>query len=136
MIPTALKEKLSKLHCYPVGAQVVSNALEGLPQIDDMRLWFSSYPKSSLVMSAKYTFPATGPMPRWMGNSRYGSPRWDINVYAVPRDISFSVKTQLKQHGLLLLRDWLGKERTETWLEATHRIELHYDPALDSITTA
>lgn len=136
VIPTALKAKLSKSHCHPVGAQVVSTALDGVPQFDNLEIWFSRFPKSTLVMSACYTFPSTGlSTPNWMVIPRYGSPRWDIKVYAVPKNVNFQVKTLLKQSGLPLIREWLTENRTETWLEKSHRFELHYDSTSDELTS-
>ena len=132
MIPTALKAKLPKIHAYPVGAKLVSEALFDLAQYQNLRIWFSRYPKSSLVMSVTYEIPAD--TSHLLCRPRYLLPRWDIWVYAVPREISASVKSHLKSTGLASVREWLAMDRTETWLQSSHRIDLDFNQNLDVLT--
>ena len=41
LIPTAAKDKLPKGFTYPLGAEAISTALEGIPALEDSRIWFS-----------------------------------------------------------------------------------------------
>ena len=133
-IPTASKDKLPKIHAYPVGAQLVSESLSDIPQYENLRIWFSRYPKSSLVMSVTYTIPED--TSHLLCSPRYLLPRWDVWVYAVPRDLNASVKSHLKSTGLASVREWLAMERAETWLQSSHRISLNYNRELDVLTVA
>jgi hypothetical protein len=40
MVPTARKEKLPKGFSYPLGAQAICEALEGIPQFGNAKFWF------------------------------------------------------------------------------------------------
>lgn len=135
VIPTALKAKLGKAHAYPVGAMAVSVKLHGVPQYDDLRAWFSQPAHApSLVLAARYTFPGNDfSLPLSLRSSLYSHPQWDITVYAVPREVSYKVKGHLNQSGLVWVRDWLATKRTETWLQTSQRLEIHYDSELDAL---
>jgi hypothetical protein len=134
LIPTALKAKLPKIHAYPVGAGTVSEGLLGVPQYDNLRVWFSRYPKSSLIMNVSYTVPAD--TSHRLCDPRYLAPRWDIHVYAVPREHNATIKSHLTSTGLIHVRDWLCTDRTETWLQSSHQLSLHYDYELDALIQA
>jgi len=125
LIPTARKDKLPKLHAYPIGAQIVSEALADVPQYENLRLWFSRYPKSSLVMKARYTVPAD--TSQLLNSPRYLTTRWDINIYAVPRERNAAIKSHLKSVGLASICEWLATIRTETWLQKSQRFTIRYD---------
>ena len=131
LIPTGLKDKLPKLYCYPTGAQIVSEALVDVPQYDNLRIWFSYWPKSSTVIYVTYN--VTVNEPRLLNRPRYLSPRWDVHVYAVPRELNAIVKTHLKAEGLVRVREWLATPRTETWLQESQRLTIRYDAGADAL---
>jgi len=41
LIPTVRKERLPKGFSYPLGAEAISGALDGIPQFDSAKFWFS-----------------------------------------------------------------------------------------------
>ena len=41
LIPTTFKEKLPRTLAYPVGAQILTDALAETPQLEELTLWFS-----------------------------------------------------------------------------------------------
>ena len=131
VIPTALKAKLPKVHSFPIGAQAISNALEGVPQFDNLQLWFSRHSRSDLVLAVRYAVPEnTLSTPRFLSATRHSLPRWDIYVYAVSRELKSEISEHIQGAGLQAIRNWLTAERTETWLQVPQRFELHYDSNL------
>jgi len=40
LIPTALKDKLPKGFSYPLGAEAICGALDGIPHFDNAKFWF------------------------------------------------------------------------------------------------
>lgn len=134
MIPTKTRNKLPGFLAYPVGAKVVTDALTTVPQIEELELWFihnrygepevdrrrlvvaTRYSKYNLGVSASHAMEESG---------LYG-PKWEVWVYAVPRQLNATIRTALFDHGLKLIRDWLSQPRTELWLTTSHRCELWY----------
>lgn len=136
VIPTVTKEKLPALLAYPVGAQLVTDALSSVPQVDDLELWFTSnrYGESEvdgkrLVFAARYQKYNLGrSASRALDESGFYGPKWDVWVYAVPKQLNSSIRSSLTEDGFEFIRDWFSQPRTKLWLSTSHECRLWYSP--------
>ncbi len=144
MIPTEAKQKLPRFLAYPLGAQAISDAIVGVPQYDRLSLWFSrhDYEPSDvngkpITIASRYTRYDVGvSISRDLMERGVYDPRWDVTIYAVPKQLNSRIRHALRAHGLNLLRDWLMEPRTETWLSTSHSLTLCYCPDTDVIVSA
>ena len=125
LIRTRLKEKLPKGFSYPVGAEMISTALEGIPHFQELsirfswkdRFWASKY-NASVRAAGKLTMISVN---FWR--------EWVISVHAVPSQHRNSAQVQL---GTLL--PVLANQLRAAPTEATHcRWEASYDLASSTL---
>jgi hypothetical protein len=111
IIPTRYKAKIGKELSYPLGAEVLSRALAGLPMFAHLSIWFgsgSSTPRKictetqNRVVSVAYSCTRSFTM-------SFG-PSWTIRVTAVPRETRAQIKEMLLESGLEQIRTWLEKK--------------------------
>lgn len=134
MIPTKTRNKLPRFLCYPVGAKVVTDALTTVPQIEQLELWFiqnkygeSEVDRRRLVVSARFSKHNLGvSASHAMDELGLYGPKWDVWIYAVPKELNATIRSALVGHGFGLIRDWLSQRRTELWRTTSHRCELWY----------
>ncbi len=115
LIPTTHRGKISRQLCYPVGAEMISEALRGVPHFERLSLWFRAADRDSLGTPAKLCAAAKRdePLPvlkaSYITSSRlYGEERWRLEVYAVPREDRAAVRRALMDEGLPQVRAWLS----------------------------
>jgi hypothetical protein len=107
ILPTISRAPVWKLTGYPIGAELISEALSGVPHYNDIDLWFSEYRQKSIL--------AGMPLPILVAQYSYyrkhshimGSKPIRISIYAVPRTLKKVVRAQLHEKGLAKLRQWL-----------------------------
>jgi hypothetical protein len=97
IFPTSSRSKHSKEVSYPIGAEALSKALDGVPQHDRIVCdFYGGRPHDDgkpqiYVLNARYVF----------------DPRWTISVYAVPRQLRGEIKLLLLEQGLPeIIRPW------------------------------
>ena len=87
LIPTAAKEKLPKGFTYPLGAKAISTALEGIPALEDSRIWFSRQDEY-LAQAWRQKIASLGEVTLLkVEKAHFGGGR-EIRVYAVPSEYS------------------------------------------------
>ncbi len=94
LIPTASKDRLPEGFTYPWGAQAISTALEGVPGLEEARLWFSwrdefwaSEWRQKIAELGEITLLEVGPS--YLGEGQ------DVRAYAVPSDYSMAARERL-----------------------------------------
>ena len=115
ILPTGSRAKHSQAVSYPIGAEALSQALNGVPQYDQITCDFygggqHDHGKPQLyVLSVHYRKQA-----QRFSYSRsaidHGAfdPQWKITVFAVPRQLRGAIKLLLLEQGLPdLVRQWL-----------------------------
>jgi hypothetical protein len=137
LIPTTSKSKISPMLAYPVGAQSISQALASVPQFEQMELVFTDnrykvadalgnlpilagrYIKHNLGLSASHSMDESG---------SYG-PKWEVQIYTVPKQHSTTIRQAVADQGFGLLNDWLCEKRSNFWLTKSHQVLLWYSMA-------
>ena len=98
MIKTSYKEKLPQGMSYPVGAEIVSNALAGVPQYEELQIsfWFrDEYWASSYTRKIKGKGEITVLEVSHSSFSRYAFDKWQIHINSVPSTYKKQVSEQL-----------------------------------------
>jgi hypothetical protein len=105
LIPTRYKQRLPERFSYPVGAELLSQHLAGLPQFADLSVCFSDRPtwraskfQQMLADGSPYEIVTASAEP-----SAY------IYVYPVQRHLRHPARCALVSHGLPALRAWLAE---------------------------
>lgn len=106
LIPTRSKEKLPKGFSYPVGAEILSSALNSVPQYDEMELqftwkdvyWASEYQKKLKSLGKIRVLEA---------NYSIVFDEWVLRICSVPSVHNKVVKLLLQEGPLGRLRDAL-----------------------------
>lgn len=94
MIKTSRKEKLPKGFSYPLGAEAISAALDGIPQFDNTELWFS-WRDEFWVSRWRKRLEEHGPIVLLrVAYSEYFR-HWDVRVYSVPSEHTVFAREQL-----------------------------------------
>jgi hypothetical protein len=116
IFPTASRSKHSHLVSYPVGAEILSRGLDGVPQHSEFTCTFSA---SSLqrdlgkeliyVMSVGYTKRARSHFDGGDSAARgVYDPRWEIWIFTVPLTYRSEIKQALVETGLpSMIKPWL-----------------------------
>lgn len=97
-IPTAYKEKVPKGFTYPVGAEVISHALLGVPQFSMMKLSFS-WKDTFWASEHKARVGSAGALKVievWFSARAQLDSDWKLSVHAVPSTDSQHVRELLE----------------------------------------
>ncbi len=118
-IPTQGKARLPAHFSYPVGAEIVSSMLSGVPQFDRISLSFSKFgaarrrssaPPFQVVRVGHYrSGPGYGNYPVVDG--------WYIDVFAVPSELRKKIGELLLASAKDVICQWLEKARPQIWYE-------------------
>jgi hypothetical protein len=113
VIPTLYRTRLSREFSYPVGAEILSEALAGVPNFSDFRICFSD-----VVSAWKSKFQqmlATG-VDYEIIRARLWSP-FEIFVYPVQRGLKHPAHEALVSNGLPKMREWMSREGSPSSLK-------------------
>jgi hypothetical protein len=130
LIPKTFKAKLSQTMTYPIGAEVVSEALVGVPQFEKLMISFTppNFGSASIFQDARkqnqsykifevsmhhHLKNLTSPK-RFIEEGFYNE-NWEIHIYAVPRELKAIAKQLLLNEALPKAKEWCEKPRTEMW---------------------
>jgi hypothetical protein len=114
IFPTSSRSKHSKEVSYPIGAEALSKALDGVPQHDRIVCdFYGGRPHDDgkpqiYVLNARYEKQARRFSDSGSALERgVFDPRWTISVYAVPRQLRGEIKLLLLEQGLPeIVRPW------------------------------
>jgi hypothetical protein len=140
--PTRMREKPGGGLSHPVGAELISNALVGVPQFGELSIWFHREPGNSLGL-----FTPGWALRRLQGssaNSLLGfaeclvcswtaSSGWGLTIRPVPRAERRDFTEMISDTILPALRRWLAVTRPDTWFEGQHVFQAGVNPERDLI---
>ena len=132
-IKTRYRRPIPKGLSYPVGAEAISSALDGVPQFDELSFafWCASPSQSLKVPSDTETFvevlrASFSKISPGATGSNHGvelgwySEKWALEVYPVPSESKARVREGLLKSGLPGIRTWLMTPRDQTWRYGRH----------------
>ena len=123
LIPTAHKGRLPKGQSHPLGAEIVSDALRGVPLWSELDLRFNAIQKHGLGLFV----PGGGGSLRGRTGRQllsflevmycgfWGSGVWTIGTFPVRSSDRDPIRKILTTLALPRLREWLSEDRPETW---------------------
>jgi hypothetical protein len=117
-----LQVKISSRFSYPLGAELISSALEGVPQA--LQFSISFYPKYERLKHRGDTYEILSV--GYSGTQSY-QPGWNITVRPVPRHLKQTVREALKKEFLPRIRAWLEMHATLSSRYGTHSISVLLD---------
>jgi len=129
LIATRMREKPGEGRSHPVGAELISSALQGVPQFGELSIWFHREPGRSLGL-----FTPGWALRRLQGSaargllgfteflaSEWSSPSgWSITVRPVQQSERRDFLELTSSVALPALRRWLAAARPDTWFEGQH----------------
>lgn len=119
LIPTRFKSKIAHTHSYPIGAEVISRALAGVPEFDRFELTFWDYKFQPLATSyevLKIAYLKRGSLhsaSREMLERRDFDSKWSIMIKPVSRGQRHAIQTHLLERRLPFARQWLIENATK-----------------------
>lgn len=136
IFPTLHRDKHSKLVAFPVGAEVLSRLLEGVPQHALMTCSF--YAGNPQRNQGKPIIQVLHLMYRKQGRSFFDSrtagergvfdPRWSVTVFSVPQHLRHEIRTALIDTELEeTVRPWLLEHHHLTGKTGEYALVLEYD---------
>lgn len=105
LIPTTSKQRLPQGFSYPVGAELLSEHLAGLPQFADLRVCFSGSPT---WQASKFQQTLADGSPYEIVTAA-AEPSESIYVYPVRSPLRPAARRALVSRGLPALRAWLAE---------------------------
>lgn len=136
IFPTASRARHSKLVAFPVGAELLSRALDGVPQHGALSctFWAGTLQRDTggevlHVLSASYTKRARHHNDAGdAGSLGVFDPRWEIWVHAVPVAMKSEIRKALVEIGLPeRIRPWLIAQATITGRTGNAAITLEFN---------
>jgi hypothetical protein len=139
MIATTFKSKIPQTHSYPVGAELLTESLSSVPQLELLTLnfyglWAKDRSNLQPVLRVNHIN---------IRESQYSSKKlvaqgfykdtWEIVVYPVLREYKGEIKRLLLDEGLSKVKDWLTAPRSSTWLEGRRTLSLVFDEVSQSL---
>ena len=150
MIPTTFKSNISKELSFPIGAEQINAALEGVSQYEGLSIRFSRHydqtPSQTRdildngellrVVEAEYRDAIQClDESRAIVNENGYEKVWRLRVYPVPRDRKKAVRELLLETGLARIRAWLEKPWSQVWRDGQHSCSLEVQSAEKGGTT-
>lgn len=137
LIPTRYKENLPKDISYPIGAELISQILFGIPQYNDINLsfffWGGAEYQRILEADILYFFEASySKSDKSVSNTKkreeteWVKPKWEIYVSPVPSKIWRAVKEVCINEGLPMVKEWFIQDRPDNWYYGRKKIKLSY----------
>jgi hypothetical protein len=126
-IPTTSKTKMPQGWSYPVGAEAISDSLQGILQFEFISLrflwsnptshWARQHDQSTMgLVTASYR-PPSGPYPL----------NWEIDVHGIPTEMKAKLKDEIITEVLPKVRSWMTAQRTAVWQSKSHYWTAQFD---------
>lgn len=145
MIPTRSRSKLPGHLSYPIGAEVISEALHGMPHVESMTVAFRKqavWPGSEFrrllsarlpytILTGKYQ-PAHKPGltgSDHMVQAGWYDEAWSLEVYPVHVELRPVAARLLRDVGSPAIATWLKSSAKPGWAMSWRQIELVFSPA-------
>jgi len=121
--PTRHKDVLPKGWSYPIGAELLTASLDGVPGALNQPLWFSA---RSDFRTKRFQATRSANKPYEILRASYGRgqifgdqriPLWQVDIYAVPSGLRSVARAALVVRGMAELRQWLLLPRTDVALD-------------------
>ena len=106
LIPTRYKIRLSREFSYPVGAEVLSMHLGGVPHFSEFQICFSDVVSAWKSKFQRIIAEGAG---YEILTARFWSP-FEIYVYPVLRNLKHGAQEALVSNGLPALRNWILRQ--------------------------
>ncbi|WP_019503150.1 hypothetical protein [Pseudanabaena sp. PCC 6802] len=120
LIRTGVRDKLAKGLSYPVGAEIISSALAGVPQFDELWISFDKARWRSIQRNERGDFF----MQAFVVVLNFNSGGAYLSLSAVPSEFRKIVKQSIINYGLPEVKAWLTVERPKTWFEGFRKFEV------------
>lgn len=136
IFPTKWRSKHSKLVAFPVGAENLSRALDGVPQHGEIACVFSGSVLQQDVGKTLIYVMSVGYTKHARNHSHSGDaalrgvfdPRWEIWTFTVPATMRADIKTLLLETGLPdIIRPWLIENENITGKTGSSAIAIEYN---------
>jgi hypothetical protein len=116
---------------YPLGAQLVSRCLAGVPQYDHLRLVFFAGTIGTIGVHVpgwhdRYLRGAVGKQLAEFNkllSCGWHLGEWSLWFYPVPKTEKKLIRGLHQTFALPRVRDWLSEPRSDTWFEGQHVLE-------------
>ena len=149
MIPTRYRAKIRRGLAFPIGAELLSEALAGTPQ--ELSLSVSFHDKPTVFASDfEELLRAGAPLPvlrvvfqkqppglsgsNALIEAGHYDVTWLLDVYPVPAPLKSLVQGHLEASGLRRIRVWLETPRPETWQRGRRSLTLLFDASANTLT--
>jgi hypothetical protein len=144
LIPTKRRSQIAHELSYPVGAEMVSEALAEVPQFElltlTLRMPYEVTPAHIrqasdsggylCVFDAAYRNVNPGLCGSQDSIERgWYDEAWELSVYPVLRENKAVAREALRARGLPAVRDWLATPRPDTWRIGRRRLAVRVRPA-------
>ena len=136
IIPTKYKSTLPQRLSFPIGAEILSEALLSVPQFEKLTVTFfyyskaNDFPKESVEFSVvEIRFRNLKPnqnSPKQFIDEGFYDETWEITVKPIPRELKSKIKQHLIAQGLPKIKEWLSVKRPASWLEGRKSLEVLY----------
>jgi len=124
--PTRVKAKISSKLSYPLGAELISSELAGVPQARILEINFHAKYERMETRGMPYSilkFSYSGPA----GSYHPRSIPWSIEVRPVPRALKHTVKESIVRDFFPRIRQWLEKHAGLTSTHGSHSLSVVFD---------
>jgi hypothetical protein len=135
--PTRFKSKISTKLSYPLGAELISSELAGVPQAGDLEVTFSAKYETMQTRGKPYaifqvqyagerrrSFPCVSIRP---------DPAWTIRVHPVPRGLKHAVQESLVREMFPHVREWLERHAGLNDRYGLHRLSVLLDETSETL---
>jgi hypothetical protein len=128
LFPTRLRVKISSSLSYPVGAELISSELAGVPQAQSFEIRFYSKYERMESRGKPYSIFTVS----YAGTQSY-EPGWSIIVYPVPRALKHTVKKALTAEFFPRIRQWLEKNASLNGRHGAHSLSVVLDESNETL---
>jgi len=139
MIATTFRSKIPKSHSYPVGAELLTDCLDSVPQLDQLNVMFYGlWAKEEnhlqpLLCVNHINIRESQYSSKDLAAQGFYQDKWEIVVHPVLREHKSVVNSLLKTEGLLRVKHWLITPRSSTWLEGRRSLKVRFDEVSQSL---
>jgi hypothetical protein len=146
---TVFRNKLPQSLSYPIGLELIRSALAGAPQLDALRVMFSSGHwqatkfRQSLRNREPYVLVTASHVPASkpgfigsndMAERGHYDESWELTVNPTPRELRAVARRLLIAEGLPAIASWLQKTAKEAGDSRHRRVDFVFDADRESLS--
>jgi hypothetical protein len=142
LLHTISHDKAAKGYSHPVSTEMLSEALGGLPQFSEIKLYYRSSEGKVLDES----MPGSGDR-KLHGAAATAldgyrdfleciwtpADEWTLTVYTVPSNRKAEIKRECTEHALPALRKWLAVSRDDSWFIGRRALQIGVSEFTDEV---